>query len=599
VGKKRKNRERTGVQSPPRAQRPQSWSNKLGDLWPSQSGSAAGSRAQSTDKRSNAGTPPTGSKSQVAAPPSGTSTTSSRVRDTRGALAVQQISRSLAPSETPSGDARDAGVSRDSDAHSASRQRYVERMEKSVPGRRGTSEVRSIPIVLGIDLGTASTKVVWRELDSGRAHALCFGRRSWALEDYLLPSVVAFGGEQLAAGTDMEDFFEKNPMAERFSNFKMCLACISSDASECGPVRCPLSHWRPLLAKSRYSEPLSPEEAVEAVTAFHLAKVISTSRKLVTEILRNRGATAPIRWTVNMAVPVEHLGQRTVLATFQRVLNVGWLMADIFDEEPGPRELNDLLDCYESARVLAAKRVLDCFVQPEVAAEVACMYLSRSARDGIYALVDVGAGTVDASIFRLYSSEDGPKLSFYGGAVLKSGAAYLDAVASRQLAEESLPWFRGLKEGDLLVKGDRLFGLQEAYAFLRNASRWIGERTEAGLRKLLKQAFKKEESSDAWRGLSLVLGGGGANLATYADASKAAFGQLASKLTVERLPVPDDIQLDGLHPELFHRFAVAYGLSFQGVDLGEIDLPHQVEEVPHDAMRPSRVIPEAPTKDVC
>ena len=78
-------------------------------------------------------------------------------------------------------------------------------------------------------------------------------------------------------------------------------------------------------------------------------------------------------------------------------------MADIFDETPGPRELGDLLDCYESAGILEQKRILDCLVYPEVGAEVACLHLSRSVRDGLYAFVDVGAETVDGSIFRLYT----------------------------------------------------------------------------------------------------------------------------------------------------------------------------------------------------
>ncbi len=452
---------------------------------------------------------------------------------------------------------------------------------------------------MGIDLGTSSTKVVWRDVDSDRAHPLCFGGRTTILEDYLLPTVVAFDGSYLAAGTDAEGFMKASPGAEKFSNFKMCLACVSSERSNCNLERCSLSHWRPLLAKSRYEDVFANDAAIEAVCALHLGKVISVSKNVIEHDFRLRGIDVPIRWTINMAAPVEHMSEKSVLDAFERVLKAGELMEPIFSEEPGPRELYDLLGCYEDARVLAAKRKMDCFVYPEIAAEIASMYLSRSARDGIYAFIDVGAGTLDASIFRLYSADEGPQLSFYAATVLKFGAAHLESIASRQLAERATGWFRSIKESRASVGSAQFLLPEEAGKFLKNANDWIEDKVKMGLQQLLKDAFTKEQHAKPWQNLQLLIGGGGSKVPIYTNASKSAFGGLARNLASGVLPVPQDFNLNGLPGEAFHRFAVAYGLSFNDVNLADINLPAQVSELTADAVGPVKITREAPTKDVC
>ena len=480
-----------------------------------------------------------------------------------------------------------------------SRRHYVEELSRGNTTLHAPTPRRSVPIILGIDLGTSSTKVAWREVDSDRAHPLCFGGRTNILEDYLLPTVLAFDGTHLAAGRDTEDFIKAYPKAERFSNFKMCLACVSSEKSDCNLERCSLSHWRPLLSKSRREDAFTNDRAIEAVCALHLGKVISLSKAMIKDDLRSRGIDAPIRWTINMAAPVEHIGEKSVLDAFERVLKAGELMEPIFSEETGPRELYDLLDCYEDAKTLASKRTMDCFVYPEIAAEIASMYLSRSARDGIYAFLDVGAGTLDASIFRLYSGDEGPQLSFYAAAVLRFGAAHLESIASRQLAERATGWFRSIKENRPVIGSAEFLLPEEAGMFLKNANNWIEDKVKIGLQRLLKDAFRKEEHIDPWHDLQLFIGGGGAKIPIYTNASKAAFGGLAKNLVSGVLPVPQDFNLMGLPKEVFHRFAVAYGLSFNVVNLADIGLPAQVSELSADVVGPVKIIREAPTKDVC
>lgn len=571
-----------------------SWSVTLGDKWPK-------GEIKPNEHRQQQTRPPTKPTPSQPQQPARTHNIQPMIDTSQsGERILSSISRNI-PAKTGGLEALPLHASEDGKSHgnrSQTRQTdYANRMDQSISSR-DTGSRREIRIILGLDFGTSSTKVVWREVEGNRAHLICFGNRPETLDDYLLPSIVAFDGERLAAGMDALPFLEKNPQAKSFSNFKMCLACVSSEKSECNLERCSLSHWRPLLSRT-VDDSFGDRDTIETIAALHIGKVISLSRKHILENLRARGLEPQIRWLVNMAAPVEHIDELPVLEAFERILKTGWLMAEIFDEESGPRQIDDLLDQYSGARELAFKRPMNCFIYPEVAAQVACMYLSRSARDGIYAFVDVGAGTLDASIFRLASTGREPQLNFYGASVVKCGAAHLESIASRQLAERASTWFKSIKEGCPRI-GSAMFLLpEEAGVYLENAYGWIEKRIESELRSLLKESFAKEQDVRHWRGLQLFLGGGGANVPLYSHASTKALKGLAIDLKIDELPVPQDFNMNGLPRKAFHRFAVAYGLSFNVVNLADIALPGEISNLTREEVVPSRRNQEAPTKDVC
>ena len=464
--------------------------------------------------------------------------------------------------------------------------KYREQVERITSQNIATSD--TVNLILGLDLGTSFTKCVWRDEIANEAYPICFGQDEHRLNHYLLPSVVAFDGELFAGGPDVEVLVRDHPTAERFSNFKMCLACVSSVSSACNLTRCPLSMWRPILARQ-----ITEEDAVEVVTALHLGKVISVSKALVSEQMRNAGVRSKFHWTVNMGAPVEHMEDAKVLDAFRRVLKTGFLMSSVFDEQEGPRDLEDLLELYGDASQLASRRTLDCFVIPEVGAEVASLYKSGEATDGLYSLIDVGAGTLDATFFRLFFGSNGTELTFYAAGVLKAGAAHLESVASRQLAERATTHFREVKEGSR-QPDTSVVSAKDTSLFLERASDWLREEVEVGVRKISAAARKKEHNHDAWRGLTLLLGGGGSAIPLYESGSRAGVSLLAPEAASALLPVPHDFKMQGLPPAVFHRFAVAYGLSFNIVDQ-EFSLPSKTSD---DKPQPVRGLPENPTPDV-
>jgi cell division ATPase FtsA len=107
--------------------------------------------------------------------------------------------------------------------------------------------------------------------------------------------------------------------------------------------------------------------------------------------------------------------------------------------------------------------------------------------------------------------------------------------------------------------------------------------TYESLIEIFREAFDKERGNkkEDWQNLKLVLGGGGAKLKAYQEAATRAFTFKDSKKPkppeVTTLPKPNDFQMSGLPPEEFHRFAVAYGLSHERVNLPDIIFAKDVQ----------------------
>ena len=258
-------------------------------------------------------------------------------------------------------------------------------------------------------------------------------------------------------------------------------------------------------------------------------------------------------------------------------------MAIVFEGEGALLRLEEIIDCYDSAKQIASDgRELDCFVYPEVGAEVASVTMSRSAKQGLYAFVDIGAGTVDASVFRFHRDRrDGESQFTYAAQVLKAGAAHVEIEASKQLATQSQGWFRRIKEGNVPI--DLASGTSEETLkpFLAEALDELCGDVKKDLIELFVEAFAKEKMVERWKDIQLVVGGGGSALLPYVTAAREAFslknGPVGANISRVVLSVPKDFHMGGLSPKAFDRFAVAYGLSFHRVNLPLLVLANEVK----------------------
>lgn len=437
---------------------------------------------------------------------------------------------------------------------------------------KNVSSRSSLKINLGIDLGTSFSKVVWRS--GANSFPLCFGSDSSNLNDYLAPSVVAFGKNTLFCckeTAENETFFS-------LANFKMCLACESDENSDCSIEKCSLTRWHP----KAFGAELKGDEAA-FVNAFFLAKLLARTKKRVVAELENKGFGQPfeVKWTANFSVPDKFIEHSPIAAAFEKAFRTAWLMSEVFLEKSDVSKRQTIFEIYLAAKKLRKEletrgEPFDCFSYSEVGAEVASIVLSRTSESGLYAFVDIGAGTVDASVFRFWRDGAEAQRPPYAAEVFKLGAAHIETRANRVFAHNLPAWLKKLKEEYFgLAESERGKLLDPIITILKKVGQEVNQETYDSLVAVFRQAFEKESGKEreSWQNLKLVLGGGGAKLKTYQDAAIRAFTLKDAKNPKSPetviLPKPADFQTS-LPESEFHRFAVAYGLSHEIINLPEI-----------------------------
>ena len=437
---------------------------------------------------------------------------------------------------------------------------------------KNISPQNAVRVNLGVDLGTSFSKVVWRLGEN--SYPLCFGQNSSKLDDYLMPSIVAFGKTELTCGAEISEEEEWFSLA----NFKMCLACESEKSGDCSIRKCLLTKWD----LQGFSFDLNGDEAA-FVNAFFLAKLLAEAKKSVVAELENKGFRQPfeVKWTANFSVPEKFIEQSPISAAFEKVFKTAWLMSEVFLEKPEINKRQVVFEIYLAAKDLAEEletreKPFDCFPYSEVVAEVAAVIRPRTSEEGLYAFVDIGAGTVDASVFRFNRSDGATECVSYAIDIFKKGATHIETRANKKLVKDSVEWLKDVKERYLeLAETERGQLLTPVITFLEEASKEIKNETLESLIRVFSHAYHDKECDiNKWQELKLVLGGGGSKLKTYQDAAKHAFTlnrETEYKKLPETviLPKPDDFQT-ALPKSEFHRFAVAYGLSHEIANLPEI-----------------------------
>ncbi len=436
-------------------------------------------------------------------------------------------------------------------------------------------------IRLGIDLGTSYSKVVWR-LGEENVFPLCFGENKFDLADYLMPSLVGFENQTILFGNEA---LKSN---YSISNFKMCLACESKKDEQCNIKKCSLTSWKTEI----FTHELADEET-EFVNSFFLAKLIAETKELIIKEListhRFPSSVKP-KWTANYSIPDTFIEQSEIAVSFRKVFRTAWFMTEVFIGNHIDDNLKSIVECYLAAKSLTreSNEILNdeefgCSPYPEVGAEVASIVMSKTSEIGLYAFVDIGAGTIDTSIFRYFRDGKGAQRPPYAADVSRMlGAAQLEIRASKK-SEISARKLKEIKENyKNLSELDRKKFTKEISS-LKSASKEITEETIKSLKVVFRQAYEKEKNVERWKDLKLILGGGGSKLKCYREAGSQAFSLTESKNTIPPqitiLPKPVDFQMHGLPETEFHRFSVAYGLTFDISKLPKVIFAKDVRPV--------------------
>ncbi len=409
----------------------------------------------------------------------------------------------------------------------------------------GVPDARKITareVVIGIDFGTSCTKVVIGDRSLKEAYAVPFLNTA-GVASYLLPSHLSDDGENYKLG-------DTGPL---HNDLKLSMLAAPSDPTKCARV------------------------------CAYLALVIRASRAW---LFRERGEQyiqADILWSLAIGQPADQATSAQSAQLFKRLGEVAWSLAG----QEGRLTHKQCLDAWVQRKPASDEPdEVEILVMPELAAQIHGFVSSVQfdpRHPNIYLMVDVGAGTVDASVFKVKKTSSGTtSFSFFTNAVEAYGAvnlhrhrtrwwqAHLNLSAHGQAAAVEmgallLPTeYRGhfpasymdYVEGvEVLLAGGAKSADDEFFNLILN---------QVAGRVLYRTKKENLLPVESISGMPFFLCGGGSRHAFYRNL-KSALNKTPNcswlNALHRELTLPGNLRADGVSRGEYDRLSVAYGLS--------------------------------------
>jgi hypothetical protein len=236
-------------------------------------------------------------------------------------------------------------------------------------------------LVVGVDFGTSSTKVVWHDLSENYFELFRWRPNLKGLESVLLPSTVCIRARTLVFGNSAP--------AEGdvwLPSIKLCVLC-SRNASVC---QCDGSIAK--CGQIQLPGTTGPVPAA-ALGCLYFAHVFQQVEERLKQTFPNDDVI--LIW--NIGCPMDHLDEVDSKTSWEKMVGVAMQLRG---QVSNPAELALLNEARKlmGAFVLPPDRSF--FIQPEgMAAVKAFLESPRGPEEKTYAIVDVGAGTTEVSFF--------------------------------------------------------------------------------------------------------------------------------------------------------------------------------------------------------
>lgn len=390
---------------------------------------------------------------------------------------------------------------------------------------------RSLDLVLGIDLGTSSMKIVARLPYQA-------GSPSYAIP---VPGFArAEGHPYLWASRIWLDRDGKFSLLPRSDAAVFC-------AIKAGLMLSPESGKRSRTAGSTTPD---DEELATAFIALHIRQARGWLAAKQPALVQRRR----LEWSYNFGFPAASLDDSHLKSRYQRCIAAALSLIEGESEltVSGVRKAIAQSRANAEALLESAHATL----QPEIAAAVAGFANSSLLDDGLYAMVDVGAGTLDCCTFNLFKTRE--------------GSARCPIFKARVESIGVEPWNLCADDPDL-----------------SNFFRWSLNTLQ---RHVIWQTKKfRDPNSERWaEGLPLFFVGGGIGSSVHQAAVISLNGWLRKQsqgsngVRIVRLPAPESLNHDLCGSDEVHRLAVAVGLSLPAPEIPEVTLPKAIEDIEAD-----------------
>ncbi|ALY88426.1 TPA: hypothetical protein L5W85_000304 [Pseudomonas aeruginosa] len=325
---------------------------------------------------------------------------------------------------------------------------------------------------------------------------------------------------------------------------------------------------------------MAESDECPTATVAYLALVIRYARAFLyrnAEIGRKLVGRS-LRWELNIGCPTEPHENPKVVDVFRRIVRTAWLLAA--EDRLAEQDVVAAWSLADRAIDLEAEPG----VVPEFVAQIAGYLGSPQVKEGLHALIDIGAATLDVATFNVVLRNDRaspPRIPIFFSAVRRLGTHYLRHNRHSRLGLD-LSWndaapvessddfgHRNGKRMDEVVEVDEEFVEQVVRCIIGVID---GTRTNA----------RGDPRSAAWReGLPIFVTGGGANCVLYRQAIEVV--QREVRLRVEQRPGSSThFRLIELNPtsgnarqiEAGDRLTVALGLTEDAENIARV-VPHR------------------------
>jgi hypothetical protein len=420
------------------------------------------------------------------------------------------------------------------------------------------------PLVMGIDFGTSCTKVVISDRNLKQAFAVPFMDELGILS-YLLPTSLQ----------ENQFVYSLDGAGESWNDLKLSLMANQQDSV-----------------------------IISRVVAY-LALVIRYSRAWFFNNYSNQYSNSDLLWSIAIGQPADHALSFESKELFSHIGNLAWILS--LSSESFTAQ--NILNRWELFKLKEIKvEDFDCLIIPELAAQIHGFVNSDNfdpKKPNIFLMIDIGAGTLDLSIFSVRILDSGfKKFNLFMNSVQPHGVANfhrhrvnwwqqelrqneLGVVAVQQLQSIKMPTeFQGFYPDSFLeyvsqVDVDFLNGaLNPDLEFDKTIERQVNG---CLLKSIKPDSFAGRILAEKdFNGMEYFLCGGGSRHSQFKGIHKLLQqpqGWNWLKLKPRVLTVPSSIILEGVQNEDYDRLSVAYGLSLLDFDeVTQVEKMHSIRD---------------------
>jgi hypothetical protein len=265
-----------------------------------------------------------------------------------------------------------------------------------------------------------------------------------------------------------------------------------------------------------------------------------------------------LSWVVNIGAPSEKSEDSYWNNTYKKLVSDAWIRSYTNDNQMSLLHEDDIT------------------VIPEFVAEIASYIKSPQRQSDLHLLIDIGGGTIDIVTFNIHRDENDEELyPIFDYEVANLGTHYLMAERLRGTTKP----FENLQSMKVLNAKQFAARFNIDLDIIENIDIAFIEKFKNKILKVLGFTKKRRyhESANWQIGIRTFICGGGAQSSLYIDAINKVIETY--NLSLINLPLPDNLIAINLSQENFHRVSVAYGLSFDAMNLGNIRKKTEVSDI--------------------